>query len=107
MLVSHFGNWMGFLYYQLDLTFLMKKYFLFLSSVLLLTACTLVGEPSDAGVCEYKGIAYDEGESYFDGCNWQTCQEDGGFVGTEMGCGERGDPIYKGDAGYEDAVKSN
>lgn len=30
---------------------------------------------SAAGVCEYKGIAYDEGESY----------------GTEMGCGERGE----------------
>lgn len=40
------------------------------------------------GVCMNDGTFYLTGESYYDGCNWRTCQEDGSFSGTEIGCEE-------------------
>ena len=88
----------------------MKKYLLLSSFVLLLTACSTSTQNTgygddgldpnedpafDGSVCEYKGVEYDVGEKYYDGCNWNVCQEDGTFVGTEMGCEEPGEPIYK------------
>lgn len=42
--------------------------------------------------CMYKNVTYKTGEGYFDGCNWHTCQDDGTFFGTEIGCEEYADP---------------
>lgn len=69
----------------------MKKVLFLLSFVLLLTAC----QSETVNVCTYKDVEYEPGESYFDGCNWHTCNDDGSFVGTEKGCGTLEEPIYK------------
>lgn len=74
----------------------MKK--LLIIPFFLLTACTSAA-PAEVEVadeaenppvvaCEYEGAEFEEGQSYFDGCNWQTCQADGTFVGTEKACEE-------------------
>ncbi len=42
-------------------------------------------------VCMYNDVSYKPDESYYDGCNWHTCQDDGSFVGTEIGCEEYGE----------------
>ena len=50
----------------------------------------------DGNACIYKDVVYETGEEYFDGCNWHTCQDDGSFIGTEIGCeGTGAEPIYK------------
>lgn len=84
----------------------MKEYLLLISSLFLLTACSAPSGTSVAEACEYKGIAYDVGESYFDGCNWHTCQESGDFIGTEMACEPNEDPISKDNSDYENLLQS-
>lgn len=46
------------------------------------------GDLASGGVCLNDETIYLSGEGYFDGCNWQTCQDDGSFIGTEIGCEE-------------------
>ncbi len=78
----------------------MKK--LLILPLLLLAACTPaqppvvptdmeVGDEAEnppLATCEYEGEQFAEGQSYFDGCNWQACQADGTFVGTKKACEE-------------------
>jgi hypothetical protein len=46
------------------------------------------GDLVSGSVCIHNETIYLSGEGYFDGCNSQTCQDDGYFLGTEMGCEE-------------------
>lgn len=39
-------------------------------------------------VCIYNEVAYQPGQSHYDGCNSHTCQDDGTFASTERACGE-------------------
>ena len=47
--------------------------------------------PEDEAICTYDGQTLQVGESYDDGCNTHTCQQDGTVVSTEMGCEAEGD----------------
>jgi hypothetical protein len=69
----------------------MKK--LLIIPLFLLTACAPAVPPAvptdvEVTACEYEGEQFAEGQSYFDGCNWQACQADGTFVGTKKACEE-------------------
>ncbi|EKD94058.1 MAG: hypothetical protein ACD_28C00001G0008 [uncultured bacterium] len=49
------------------------------------------GDLASGGVCLHGDMVYLASESYYDGCNWNTCQEDGTFVGTEVACEQEGE----------------
>ncbi|MFA6522336.1 MAG: hypothetical protein WCT24_01955 [Patescibacteria group bacterium] len=61
----------------------MNKFFFLLTGLVLLGAGCI--EKSER-TCNYQGHTLSVSESYFDGCNYHTCQENGEIVSTEMAC---------------------